>query len=419
MDAANNRELAANQPAAQAAAIEQKNEKKQRALELFKKLPRNVQNHALGFADNIVGEKRFNAAWSSYKSKGGEELKTTLCSNCNVLFADQLTARIAHNLLWQIDVEGTLALAAQHPESLLTVVEIKDPHGQRVRGTPLQIVKAAGDRNTREMKGDEKPYGLVERLLPCFKDPKNYYDQLAAWDKDSKAATEKTMAPYRKAIETLCRAIAENQENVISDAVPFEELLKLPIVEEFRKALTPNPNHVVTSGSLFDMQIFLDFFAIWEANINNDKVEDKKRANLDGWYSLKSDLFAAIVYPALQARCERCDYAIFKTGIGNVSQGQGPDRFNFSNGIPEDLAGFGASHCFGFYGDKLTPAAAVRPVHAATWRRGARRAELSKIVSSKNINNWNYAAPARSLNESMRDPVVALDSRSAAIAPSR
>lgn len=333
MDAAKGRNLAVQQP-----------ENKDKSVTL-KNLSRDLNRHVISF---LVGN---SAAKFKPNSKPPE-----IYPAGSFLFNHQASyaIHIAHNLLWQIDVEETLKLAAQYPESLLMTVEIKDPYGQRVRGTPLQIVKAAGDRNTREMKAEEKPYGLVERLLPCFKNPNDYYNQLKAWDKDSKAATEKTMAPYKKAIEILCQDIIASKD--ISDAVPFEELLKLPMVEEFRKALIPDPNHVVTSGSLFDMQIFLDFFAIWEANVNNDKVEDKKRANLDGWYSLKSDLFAAIVYPALQARCERCDYAIFKIGIGKVSDGQIPDRLDFSKGVPADLVGFGSSHFFGFYGD----AAALR-----------------------------------------------------------
>jgi hypothetical protein len=84
--------------------------------------------------------------------------------------------------LWHIDVDETLKFAKQYPASLLFEVEIKDPHGQRVRGTPLQILAAAGDRNPRELKADEKDYGLVERLHPCFpKGSSDFEMQLTDW----------------------------------------------------------------------------------------------------------------------------------------------------------------------------------------------------------------------------------------------
>lgn len=75
----------------------------------------------------------------------------------------------------------------------------------------------------------------------------------------------------------------------------------------------PDPNHVVTSGFLFDLNIFLDFFHIWEKNIDGAE-ESKMRPNLGPWYGLKSDLFGAIVYSALQKRAQRIDLEIFKRG---------------------------------------------------------------------------------------------------------
>jgi len=366
MDAAKNRAL-----------VEQKTETVKPAKE---RLPRNIQNHILSFLGNKIGIRDFKASSCSYQTKDKKDLTTTLFSNVNVLYNDQFTAQIAHNLLWHINVEETLALAAQNPESLLNVVEIEDPYGQRVRGTPLQIVAAAGDRNTREMKAEEKNYGLVERLRPCFKNQNDFDNQLAAWfGPGSKEATQKTMAPYVAAIKTLCQEIIESKD--ISNAIPFEALLDLPIAEKFRKALAPNPKHVVTSGFLFDMQIFLDFFAIFEANVNNDKIEDKARPNLDGWWSPKSDLLDAIVYPALQGRSQRCDIGIFKKGVGNVADGQIPDMLDYSKGAPDSLAGLGKSHFFGFYGNKYplarrTRRSAFSSLHPA----------LSKLVSSKNIS---------------------------------
>lgn len=288
--------------------------------------------------------------------------RLTLLGNITPFYATQ----IAHNLLWHIDIDQTLELAKVHPESLLIEVEIRDPHGQRIRGTPLQIVAAAGDTNPRFMKDEEKDYGLVERLRSCFPENSEDFDkQIAAWFlRDTyKEETQKTMAPYVQAIMTLCRDIIESKE--ISEDVPFETLLKLPIAVKFRKALIPDPNHVVTSGLLFDLQIFVDFFEIWRANVNNDELEDmnedEKSSNLGAANSLKSDLFAAIVYTSLQARVQRVDLEIFKKGIGNVIEDDHyPDQIDFSKGIPEDLKGLGDTFFFIYYGTDLSFSSAPR-----------------------------------------------------------
>lgn len=265
----------------------------------------------------------------------------TFFSNYLVLYKEPIKQMI-HNLLFHINVEETLtAFAALTPEDQLTVVELKDPHGQRIRGGAGEIVEAAGD------------HALGLRLRACYKNKEEYDRRLAAWfGAGSNDATEKTMASYRKAIETLCQEIIECKyiPDKISDAAAFEKLLDLPFAKKFRDALKPNRNHVVTSGLLFDMrQIFLDFFSIFEANTNDGKIQNKLPPNLGSWRSLKNDLFDAIVYPSLQARTQRIDYESLKKGIYNVADGQVPDSIDFSKGVP---AGFGKSHFFGVFGDK-------------------------------------------------------------------
>ncbi|HVY54022.1 MAG TPA: hypothetical protein VHA13_05835 [Gammaproteobacteria bacterium] len=267
----------------------------------------------------------------------------------------QLTELIALNLLWHIKIEDTLTLAQQNPKCLPIPVKIQDPHGQWIEGTPFQIVAAAGDRNPPNMTPEEKNFGLAERLRPCFENPIHCDKQESIWfGPGSDEATAKTMASYIAAIETTCQEIIECKE--ITDNIHWRDVLTLPIflqiAENFRQALTPDPNHIVKSGFLFSMQIFLDFITIFEANVNNDNIEDKARLNLGGWRSRKSDAFDAIIYPALQARSQRCDFGIFKKGIKNVAAGQTPYRLDFSNGTPEILSGIGTTHFFGSEGDK-------------------------------------------------------------------
>lgn len=318
--------------------------------------------------------------------------------------AASYATQIAHNLLWHFDVDKTLELAKLNPASLLIQVEIKDPHGQRVRGTPLQIVAAAGDRNPRKMKRKEKDYGLVERLRPCFlKMPDEYNKQLKEWfERDlNKEETKKTMAPYVMAIEKLCQEIIDSKE--ITHDTPFETLLKLPIVEKFRKALTPDPNHVVTSGFLFALEIFLDFFTIWEFNLQDKKLYyDENRPNLGFSEYRKSRLFAAIVYPALQARVQRIDFEILAAGISSVAKDKDsiiPTPIDFTNGIPERFNGLGDKFFFGYNGYRegspsglgifleSVPPAATYGLGWPDFFRETQKHFFSKIISSKNISN--------------------------------
>jgi len=323
------------------------------------KLPSDIKRHVLSFFGKI-GTKDFKYGKQSFKDEIGQEKLPTFKANLMVLsrYRDRakLSETIALNLLWHIRIKDTLASAKQNPKSLPIPVKIQDPYGQWIEGTPLQIMLAAGDRNPPEMKPEDKDDGLAERLGACFENPVHCDKQYAEWfGPDAIDATAKTMAPYIAAIETTCQEIIESEE--ITEGVRLQDVLTLPIflqlADSFRKALIPNPNHVVKSGFLFSMQIFLDLIATFEANVNNDNVEDKSRPNLGGWWSRKSDALDAIVYPALQARSQRCDLGIFKKGIANVAAGQTSDRLDFSSGTPEVLSDIGKTHFFGLYGDKF------------------------------------------------------------------
>lgn len=342
------------------AASDRKDLALEKAKNIDAELPSDVKALILTFFGNI-GTKDFRYSEQSFTDKNTGQTKfPTFYGNlrvlCSYMDRAKLAEMIALNLLWHIKVEETLTLAHKNPKSLPIPVKIQDPYGQWIEATPLQTVFAAGDRNPPNMNPAEKPFGLVERLGSCFENPAHADKQIAEWKKDSQKATEETMAPYIAAIKTTCQEIIESEE--ITDDVRWQDVLALPIflqlAENFRLALIPNPNHVVRSGSLFSMQIFLDLIATFEANVGNDNVEDERELppNLGGWWSTKSDALDTIVYPAVQARSQRCDLGIFKKGIGNVAAGQIPDRLDFSNGTPSILSGIGTSHFFGFYGDK-------------------------------------------------------------------
>lgn len=349
------------------------------AKNIAEKLHPDIQRYLLTFVGGI-GTKSFRYSKLPFKDKKSGQTKypTFYCNLmvlCSYMDRAKLAEMIALNLLWHVKVEDTLTLARKNSKSLAIPVKIQDPYGQWIEATPLQTVYAAGDRNPPNMNPEATPFGLVERLGSCFENPAYAHKQIAEWKKDSQKATEETMAPYIEAIRTTCQEIIESKE--ITDHVSWQDLLTLPIflqlAENFRQALAPDPKYVVRSGFLFSMQIFLDLIATFEANVNNENVEDKARLNLGGWWSRKSDALDTIVYPALQARLQRCDLGIFKKGMGNVTRGQAPDRLDFSNGSPVELSGIGTTHVFGFFGDKFT-ARGWAPYRGAGGRGGFGRA---------------------------------------------
>ena len=338
------------------------------------KLPFNIKRHILSFVGKI-GTKDFKYCSREFKNKASQTQTPTFYGNllvlCSYMDRTEMATTIAINLLFHIRAEEALALARQNPKCLPIPIRGQDPHGQWFEATPLQAVYAAGDRNPPNMSPEAKNFGYVERLRPCFQNPTNADKQLAEWKKGSQKATEETMAPYVVAINNICQQIIYCDQ--ITDDVRWADVLTLPIFlqfeEDFRKALLPNPNHVVRSGFLFSMEIFLHLIKTFQDNVSNDNVEDKSRPNLGGWWSRKSDALDAIVYPKLQIRSSRCDLGIFKRGIGNVAEGQLPERLDHTNDTPDVLTGIGSTHFFGFSGDKF--ALGARPAGCAG---GARRA---------------------------------------------
>jgi hypothetical protein len=379
-------------------------------------LPIDLQSHVLTFLSNKVVGNKFKAVHCDYEiknrdSKGTSTRTTTFFSNVNVLY-HKTTEQIAHNLLFHknLNRKEIREFLWNNQQYLYIEVEVKSPSGQRVRGNLTGILSSAGARNTREMEPGEEPDGLVEWLSSCFKNPDDFEAQREAWEKNCKAATAITMGPYREAIETLAQEIidSKNIPNVNYRDVPHDQfetlLLNLPIAQKFRNALKPNPDHVVTSGFLFDMQIFIDFMEIFERRVGGADQEN----TLGGWESHKSDLFDAIVYPALQLRCERSDHMIFKKGIDHVVDNkESPDEGNYSAVFgARNLAGFGVTHCFCSYGAILRVAERWSDRGRPYIRHPSldRMDSFSTLVSRKNESlspNLNFIRNERSTSQSL------------------
>lgn len=331
-----------------------------KAVSIEEKLPYNTKRLILSFLGKI-GTMDFKYCNREFKDKTGQTQYPSFYGNllvlCSYIERATLTEEIAINLLHLIKVEQTLIRAQQNPKSLPIPVLVQDPYGQWIEAKPVQAVYAAGDRNPPNMPPGSKNFGLVERLSECYQNPAHAEKHVAEWKKnDFEKATQETMAPYLAAMAGVFNEVIECKE--ISDDVRWEDVLTLDefskIAKNFDRGLIPNPNHIVRSGFLFSMQIVPDLFNMFKANVDNSAVEDKERPNLGGWWSRKSDAADAIIYPRIQARSQRCDQGNFKKGIGNVAEGQIPDRLDFTNGPPASLSGIvdTKTHFFGFFGTK-------------------------------------------------------------------
>ena len=275
------------------------------------------------------------------------QLRHTCTSNSFLLNMQVIYAReIAHHLLWHINRKETLDKAKKNQASLCQVVRIQCPHDQSVEGTPLQIMLSEGNRNTRETKKGEEHFGAVEflvdeRFLGMHDEYKRqmhdeYKKQVDAWPLDEKAS-EGTMKPYYEAMRKFYTEVMDIKE-MPGDDESFEKLF-VSLAEKLKREFKPRPDHVVRSGFLFDMRVFVEFFALWEKMIN---------ALGGGWDTEKSNLFGGVMYHVLQTRVQRCDLERFKRGIGNDAV---PDHIDFAAGIPPSV-NLSSSSIFGFYGHK-------------------------------------------------------------------
>jgi hypothetical protein len=238
------------------------------------------------------------------------------------------TVKIATNLVWQIDIDHTLAFAKQKPLYLNNKVKIANPNGQFIEGTPLQIVASEGDR----IPG----YGLVDRMRDCFPNSEEYYKQLTEWEQRAADETKQTMSPYYEAIKELRDEIRDDKK--ITSNNPLKTYFEWPCAKKFREALNPKRNHVVKAGDAWDWNIVSHFMELG--------MDTFERA------SFKHKLFIAIGFSALQKRASRCDLGLLAMGLNNLfHHGILPPRYDFSKNLPEKLIAMQSGYFFSVEGD--------------------------------------------------------------------
>ncbi len=279
----------------------------------------------------------------------------TLFFDINVFYFINAT-KATHNLLNRIQVENTLSLIRQNPQILFISVEVKDHHGQRLKGKLVQVLASAGEFNPIELEIGDTPYGLVHILEAYFPNRDDFTSQLAERFKPGhEIVTQKRMERIEKAIEVLINDAIENKE-ILQD-MALETLLNLPIARKFRASINPDPNDVVESGLVWDLRIFITFIKLFE-----EKYED-----LDFMWGKKCDFVDALIWSSLQKRSSLPDFEVFKKGIYNVKKMSLPDRLDLAvdNSLLSEL---GITHFFGFYGLKK-----CQDVRFACRTEGARR----------------------------------------------
>lgn len=260
----------------------------------------------------------------------------TLFSNLSTLYHSQ-TELAAYHIL-SGNPEEVERLVNQNPLILSCIIEVKDHLGRRVKGTLLQIAALAGDFNIRDKKIPEKDHGMVERLRCYLPEEETTKQLLAIRPRGWKKETEKRMKPY---LTALTRLIEDILKAKATSYRRLEAECKL-CIETFKHSLIPNPNHVITSGYIFDLQVLYTAMELFEKNINR----------LRGRYSGKSDFFLVHGFGPLQACASVCDLQVFKEGIHNViNQDKLPNRsFNFTDRIPFSVFFSPPSHFLDIFG---------------------------------------------------------------------
>lgn len=284
------------------------------------------------FSDNQSDQK-------IYRSLGQQG--TFFLKKIDVLSQIRAAEKIAHDLLRRIDVEQNLELLVNNPQYLtVKILEVTSRRGQRIQDvTILQVLCMAGACNPRALRSDEENYGLIERVYELFSDREVADQQIKVLqDRGFDAATQKTMAPVKEAINDMIQTIIEAKDL----SGEFSALLDR-YAPKFKKDLIPDPEYIVNSGFLFDVSIFLYFFNQYEENIEK----------LGGWNSLKSDLVAAIIYPHLQACTDPGDLELFNAGIDLVLSGASDAPLPSADGMPGNLNKFFENSFFDLFGNQL------------------------------------------------------------------
>jgi hypothetical protein len=227
--------------------------------------------------------------------------------------------------LLRSDLKSVDSLVKANRNILSCVVEKTDHRNRRVKGDLLDIAKIMGAK-----KANENDRDLIQEWSSYFSAAeikrKHQAIQLSEHEKNLR------MVPFVLAIKKFFNHVAD-----ASDPETLEVELA-PYIEEFENALKPDPNFVITSGHIFDPQIFV--FAIQFFMRNAGK--------LGGVSSDRGIFFDIHCFGKLQAYASAWDLQIIDRGILDVlNNNKAPDR----SGIPASLEKLGSTVVLDIFGN--------------------------------------------------------------------
>ncbi len=201
-----------------------------------------------------------------------------------------LVTEAVEHVLWARADEAVL-LVEKNPTIMDMVIEAKDPVGRRIEGTLLQIAAMTGDVNLWK-QSNEQDNGMVERLIVAGKlSNEEIVKQLTPiFSFNAMRKNEKRNSSILTALKEFTEGLIKMDEIEKETFEGFQKRCK-PLIDTFRKSLKPNPNKVMTSGYIFDIQILSQALRWYKNNCNRLG---------DGWQDWKCSIFMINGFGSLQ-----------------------------------------------------------------------------------------------------------------------
>ncbi len=228
-------------------------------------------------------------------------------SNLKAIAADQ-ALEVADHILWG-RADEAVKLIEINPSILFYCVEATDPVGRRVKGNLLQIAAMAGDVNLKpaSSSSSQPNDGLVERLAEAANLSKNeVVKQLAPiFSKEAMQENKNRNNRILTAIKDFGKGLLAAVDDAQGTFTDFQMRYQY-LIDNFRNALKPNPDEIITSGYIFDPNIICDALRWCKTHLNTH--HDDFFMNLDNkilmfWINCIGSLQSVLSARDAQAAC--------------------------------------------------------------------------------------------------------------------
>ena len=244
-------------------------------------------------------------------------------------FFENVTAAKAVEAAQEILLDNLVAvesLAIRNPSILFCVVKVKDHNGNILKGNLLRIAAMTGNFNPRVLNESEQDYGIFERLSRYYpaSDVKDLCNEIlsSGWIDE----TSRRMHPYAEAFNALLNSFVTAKKKTYAG-------LKIECqaaIEKFKNALKPDPDQVIQSGFVFDLQVMVNALTqafdmvtqyAYAPRIGYGVMEMFILRDVDGLSPLKLDVICAEAFDHLKKKMSVCDARILRTKIKDVVDG--------------------------------------------------------------------------------------------------